>query len=136
MERVMKIRVLTAIGLILICSGAIAQTSTTQNAVKRSDVVAIYAPGTSSCGAWLDAREAAKNNKNDVRHFQFEAFVFGFASAYNWYVGDAPSAKGILGETDVYGQWSYLDKYCRDNPTHAFAAATSELLSHLKSLQR
>jgi hypothetical protein len=33
-------------------------------------------------------------------------------------------------------KWSYLDKYCRDNPTHKFAAATSELLNHLKSLQR
>jgi hypothetical protein len=96
----------------------------------------IYAPGTSSCGAWLDAREAAKSNKNDVRHLQFEAFVFGFASSYNWYVGDARSPKGVLGETDAYAQWRIWDKYCRKNPTHAFAAATSDLLAHLKGLQR
>lgn len=136
MELVMQIRALTAIGLGLVCISASAQDPPQNAAAKRNDFVAIYAPGTSSCGAWLDAREAAKNNKNDVRHLQFEAFVFGFASAYNWYVGDAPSAKGVLGDTDVYGQWSYLDKYCRDNPTHAFAKATSELLNHLKSLQR
>ncbi len=131
----MTIRALTTIALVLICSDASAQTGPRQTAkAKRIRSVAIYAPGTSSCGTWLDAREAAKNNENDVRHLQFEAFVFGFASAYNWYVGDAPSG-GVLGDTDVYGQWSYLDKYCRDNPTHAFATATKKLLNHLKSLQ-
>jgi hypothetical protein len=134
----MKILALMAISLALIAGGALAQTVSQRKSAstKSSDRTVVYGVGASSCGAWLDAREGAKKNKNDVRHIQFESYLDGFASAYNWYVDDAPSAKGVLGEMDVYGQRSYLDKYCRDNPTHAFVAAANELLVHLKSLQR
>ena len=125
----MRFRVLVT-GLVLICSAATAQTR--QNTTKTSDNVPVYAPGTASCGAWLDARDRAKKNKTDVRQLQFEAYLLGFASAYNWYVGDASSLRGVLGETDIYAQRSYLDKYCRDNPTHAFVAAVADLLNHLK----
>src|SRR3989442_1679751 len=113
---VMRFRFLTGTGLVLICIAASAQ-HLRQSTTKPSDNVPVCAPGVSSCGAWLDAREGAEKNKNDVRQLQFEAYLLGFASAYNWYVGDAPSPKGILGETDMYAQRPYLDKYCRDNPT-------------------
>ena len=134
----MEFRALVTTALVLMGGLVIAQTvkpgqSTT---IRPNDNVVVYAPGSSSCGAWLEAREGAKTNRSDVRHFQFEAFLSGFASAYNWYVGDVPSAKGIMGEMDAAGQWAYLDKYCRDNPTHAFASAANNLLDHLKSLQR
>lgn len=129
---------LVATAFVLMCSVVIAQTARPrQGATTRpNDDVVVYSPGSSSCGAWLEAREGAKANRSDVRHLQFEAFLSGFASAYNWYVGDVTSAKGIVGEIDAAGQWAYLDKYCRDNPTHAFASAVSNLLDHLKSLQR
>lgn len=134
----MRFRAVVVTGVLLYCGHGSAQTAGPRqtSTTKPIDSVVVYAPGSSSCGAWLDARDGATKNKSDVRHLRFEAFLFGFASAYNWYVGDAPSAKGVLGETDVYGQWAYLDKYCRDNPTHAFVAAVSDLLKHLKELQR
>jgi len=134
----MGFRRLMATALVLMGSVVIAQTARPrQGATTRpSEGVVVYSPGSSSCGAWLEAREGAKTDRSDFRHLQFEAFLSGFASAYNWYVGDVTSAKGVIGEMDAAGQWAYMDKYCRDNPTHAFAAAVSNLLDHLKSLQR
>jgi len=126
--------VLIMTGLVLLCSAASAQIARPRQSA--TNPVAVYAPGTSSCGEWLDAREEMKTNKLDVRYLQFEAFLFGFASAYNWYNADAPSSGSIFGETDVYSQRAYLDKYCRDNPTDAFVLAVIALLNHLKSLQR
>lgn len=119
----------------LVCSSVSAQV-TRPPQQSTTNPVAFYSPGSSSCGAWLDAREGEKKGPSDVRHLQFEAFLLGFASAYNLYVGDAPSPRGILGETDAYSQWAYLDKYCRDKPTDAFFRAVLDLLNHLRSLQR
>jgi hypothetical protein len=117
-----RLHKLAILGLLLVCSKSGAQTPRPQQprTPNRADSVVIYAPGTSSCGAWLDAREAAKSNKNDVRHLQFEAFVFGFASSYNWYVGDARSPKGVLGETDAYAQWAYLGQVLPEEPHARF----------------
>lgn len=130
----MGFRGLMVTTLVLIASGGVAQTTRHRQAT--TDAAVVYSLGSSSCGTWLEAREGVKSNRNDVRHLQFEAFLSGFASAYNWYVADVPSAKGVIGEVDPAGQWAYLDKYCHDNPTHAFAAAVANLLDHLKSLQR
>jgi hypothetical protein len=94
-----------------------------------------YAPGSSSCGTWLDARDKAKTNARDMRQLQFESFVFGFASAYNLYVSDAPSV-GILSGTDFEGAFAYIDKACREDPTVAFTYTVNMLMDHLKSLQR
>ena len=131
----MKIRLLIVIGLALFYSGAQAQTKSSQQGKPQSRRgVAVYSPGTSSCGIWLDAREAAKNKEDDMREIQFEAFYLGFASAYNWYAGD--TSKNILEGADMYAHKYYLDKYCRDNPMNSFAEAVVSLLSHLKSLQK
>lgn len=125
--------VLIMTGLVLLCSAASAQIARPRQSATRN--VTVYAPGSSSCGVWLDAREEAKTNKLDLRHMQFEMFLSGFASAYNWCLVGAPSTD-IFGETDVYSQRAYLDKYCRDNPTDTFVWAVRDLLNHLKSLQR
>lgn len=134
----MGFRGLVVTTLVLIASVVVAQTTRNRQVVtdKLSDAAVVYSPGGASCGTWLEAREGVKSNTNDAPHLQFEAFLSGFASAYNWYVADVPSAKGVIGEVDSAGQWAYLDKYCRDNPTHAFAAAVANLLDHLKSLQQ
>jgi hypothetical protein len=100
------------------------------------DMSAVYEVGTLSCGVWLDARDSAKSNPRDVRHWQFESFMLGFASAYNWYVGDARSPQGVLGESDRFAERAYLDKFCRENPSKAFVYAVIDLLNHLKSTQR
>ena len=103
---------------------------------QQDPLVAIYAPGTSSCGAWLDARRST--GTNDVRLLQFESFVAGFASAYNTYVdgpltttsGSSERGRNVL-HVDIYGQRAFLDKYCAEHPTELFQRSVAALLNHL-----
>jgi hypothetical protein len=109
--------------------------SSAQNIKRGSDPVAVYAVGAESCGAWLVAREVAKSYSRDVRHLQFEAFVYGMATGYNLYVADAKHPD-VLAGIDAYGQWAYLDRVCREDPHAKFVGAVGELFEHLLASQR
>lgn len=58
---------------------------------------------------------------------------FSFVTSYNWYIA-GPSGKATTGAVDA-ADISYLDKYCRDNPNHAFGSAAVVLLER-KSMGR
>jgi hypothetical protein len=97
--------------------------------------VAVYSPGTVSCGLWLDAR--ASKDANDVRITQLEAFVFGYATAYNSLVpGPTVDGKRNVLHVDIYGQRAFLDQHCREHPTDMFVNAVSALLKHLDAPAR
>jgi hypothetical protein len=107
---------------------AVAQKSSKASNVR--DDRAIYVPGSSSCGLWLEVREHPR--PNDARLVQFESFLFGYASAYNWYV-DGPRRDGMRNvlHVDVYGQRAFIDKYCREHPTDVFLNAVNALIQDL-----
>jgi len=75
---------------------------------------------------WLEAR-AGQKNPTDLRHIQFEAWMDGFLSGYNWWSLNAPAA-GIY-QTDVVGARAFLDKYCHEHPTQPFVAAVAALIT-------
>ena len=91
----------------------------------------VYSPGTVSCGLWLDARASA-GQTNDIRLLQLEAFVYGFATAYNFYVpGSKFEGKRDVLHVDGYAIDAFLDQYCRENSTQMFVHAVTALLEHL-----
>lgn len=100
--------------------------------------VAIYAPGTASCGAWLGARQAhLKHTPGDVRFIQFESFVAGYASAYNIYAGGPPGpdvlARSVLGGTSVEQHWGIIDTFCSHNPKQPFHQGVVALINELNA---
>ncbi len=94
--------------------------------------VMVYSPGTVSCGVWLDARQAADKNQLDIRIHQFDAYLLGFATAFNYYAIQN-GTRDILGNTDHYAARFYLDNYCRNNPTDTLVHAIQDLMLHLQT---
>ena len=88
-----------------------------------------YAPGTASCGSWTEARINHRQADNDVRFYQFEAYMYGYASAYNQL---SNKTINVMGKTDADGAYGFIDKYCADRPTETFVAAVIALLRHLQ----
>jgi hypothetical protein len=63
----------------------------------------------------------------DVRHLQFDSWLDGFLSGYNWWAPQAPP--GGIYKTDAAGAKAFLAKFCRDNPTATFAGAVKGFIS-------
>jgi hypothetical protein len=87
----------------------------------------LYAPGTASCGTWLAARDARRQDKstNDLRFIQFESFAMGYLSAYNRYAG---TGGHVLAGVDVEGVYAAFDLWCRNHPTEPFEGAVLALI--------
>lgn len=85
--------------------------------------VAIYGVGGSSCGTWLEAR-AAKPDRLDIRVRQFETWMQGYMTAYNFFMADRPD---IL-KTDGAGMRGFIDQYCKEYPTAVFIAAANRFI--------
>lgn len=124
--------ILASVILCLSQAGARGEQEAASQKVKDDAPVAIYAPGTRSCGVWLDTR--AGKVKNDIRQEQMESYLLGFASAYNLYTEGQlnDGQRDILHVADMYGQRAFLDKYCREHPTDIFVKAVVALLKHLE----
>jgi hypothetical protein len=115
-------------GLSLSFSGTI--TAATPQSRKAEDPqVAIYSLGTNSCGLWLDAY-ANRHKEKDVRLLQFDAYLHGFASAYNLYGPDNNRPRSIL-STDEYAQHAFLERYCREHPIDHYVKAITALFDEL-----
>ena len=121
----------SAVVVVTIVSGAVA--AQIQGGIVTRPVV--YGIARSSCGDWLDAREAAKTNKHDVRYLQYAAFVDGFASAFNWYE-NATGSVGVFEGTNVDARYALLDERCREYPSAEFAAGVVRFLRELKASQQ
>jgi hypothetical protein len=96
--------------------------------------VAIYAPGTASCESWLSARAAhLTRTPGDVRFVQFEAYVAGYASAYNVYA--TPSSEGgarnVLNTATMSEHWGIVDTFCKHHPKRPFHQGVVALLNEL-----
>ena len=113
-------------------SGAVVQKiNRPNNSDGAEDSRAIYVPGSSSCGLWLELREH-QQRANDARQIQFESFLLGYAAAYNYYV-EGPRRDGVRNvlHIDVYGRRAFLDRYCHQHPTDVFVNAVNALLYDL-----
>lgn len=76
------------------------------------------------------ARLAHRQTDNgDVRFYQFEAFMYGYATAYNRF---SNKTNNVLRKTDAEGTYGFLDKYCAEQPTDTFLDAVTALLRHLE----
>ena len=111
----MRYLMIAAMLLLLTCTEAVAKS------------VIVYGYGSSSCGAWLEAREGP-NALTSQRSVWMVHWVSGFLSAYNAYGG---SDDEVLRGTDMYGATAWIDKYCRDNPTATVLTAVIALTVHL-----
>jgi hypothetical protein len=92
--------------------------------------VMIYALGQESCGLWLDAY-THRDNKMDLRLQQFDAYLFGFASAYNMYGPDGPGSTNNILSGDVYAQHAFFERHCHDHPLDVYVNAITTLLGEL-----
>ncbi|MGH9236925.1 MAG: hypothetical protein ACRD3G_02700 [Vicinamibacterales bacterium] len=90
-----------------------------------------YAPGNTACINWTNARQAAQqgNRNGNERLQQFDAFLNGFATAYNAF---GPLRDGldptlpfmnVLEGISAAQLHVYLDRHCGERPTIPFAEA-------------
>ena len=91
---------------------------------KDEDTVTIYGLGTAPCRTWTEARESARTSQTDSRQAQFESWIYGYASAYSIF---GRGSHDVL-RTDTAGFRTFLDGYCRDNPSDIFQTAVTELI--------
>jgi hypothetical protein len=77
-----------------------------------------------SCAAWT------KSAGNKAIRLQYESWVRGFVSGYN-YGNPAQQIKiGVFpGSNGVY---QYLDQYCRDNPKQSFVGGAIQMTEELR----
>ena len=77
-----------------------------------------------SCAAWT------KSADNQWLRMQYESWVRGFVSGYN-YGNPAHQVKiGVFpGSSGVY---QYLDQYCRDNPKQSFVGGAIAMVADLR----
>ena len=104
-----------------------AQTETPRTGAPTDRSVAIYAVGNESCALWLDVY--AHRDDKDTRLTQFDAYLNGFATAYNIYGPDdlAARANNVLTSAPPT-QHAFFESYCRDHPLDLYLDAVTQLL--------
>jgi hypothetical protein len=109
-----------------------AQTETPRKGAPADRPVAIYAVGNESCAVWLDVY--AHRDDRDARLVQFDAYLNGFATAYNIYGPDDLTARGnnVLTSPPLL-QHASLETYCRDHPLDLYLDAVNQLLRDLRA---
>jgi hypothetical protein len=130
----MRIRFVAAV--LLSVAGALAlpvtllraQTDTPQKGSPADRPIAIYSQGNDSCAQWSDAW--THRGPTDARMDLFDAFLNGFATAYNIYGPDDLASKGnnVL-NTSLPAQHAFLEKYCGDHPLDLYLDAVNQLLA-------
>lgn len=98
-------------------------------------------PGSSSCGAWREARESAgKGNTILVTHDGMSlveklGWVGGYMTAMNEFVlpTDRGAIRNLMDSTDTQGVYSWIDNYCAAHPLDDLFEATVHLTSELET---
>jgi hypothetical protein len=93
--------------------------------------VAIYSMGNDSCATWSDAW--THRGGQDTRVELFDAYLNGFATAYNIYGPDDLAARGnnVLNNS-LQAQHTFLEKYCSDHPLDLYLDAINQMLADLR----
>ena len=107
-----------------------AQTDTPHKGSPADRPVAIYSVGNDSCAQWSDAW--THRSVTDARLDLFDAFLNGYATAYNIYGPDDLASKGnnVL-KNPLPAQHAFLEKYCTDHPLDLYLDAVNQLLADL-----
>jgi hypothetical protein len=93
-----------------------------EHTVVAADYPTIIGVGLSSCGAWT----AAKNGQYPL---QYQAWLLGYLSAANRYLG---AGTDFLEKTDAAGAFAWMDNYCQSHPLSMIETATKELAEELR----
>jgi hypothetical protein len=102
-------------------------------AAQTAESVAVYSPGAAPCSTWLEGF-ANREDPKDIRLKQFDAYLHGFATAYNVYAFNEPNATDdILKTSDLARMHAYLENYCRTSPVEIYYKAVRALLDDLRA---
>ena len=90
--------------------------------------------GAKPCSLWTTVRDQLQQNPDDANANTVGASMFqwlqGFLSGYNRY---GPQTKDIARGLDAPKMLSWVDNYCRQNPTSDFGGAATELIAERSS---
>lgn len=127
---------LAMIALLLTAGGLSVQAAQSVRPRSTDAPMMVYGAGRLSCGAWSASRKQPEGS--DIRRHQFESWVAGFVTAYNWR-GQEPGANGVrdvLASTDMDGAFGFIDKYCADDPLKTMLSAVIALVAQLDGEKR
>ena len=105
----------------LIATVSLLLTLHTARALDKNNEGMVYGAGMRSCEAYTSAR---KSNTDA----SFSEWLSGYLSATNYYISDTYD---IEGQTDLSGDFSWLDNWCEANSAKPFSTAASELVMYL-----
>jgi len=80
--------------------------------------------GTVGCTQYVLGRQAG----GTAHSMQGEAWINGYLTAFN---RNTPDTFDILGGGNVAGAWSWVENWCRSNPSKDISAAADALVEHL-----
>ncbi len=82
--------------------------------------VTVFTFGDTSCAAWT------KSQANEAVRAQYQAWIRGFVSGYNYGNSANQVPSGAMPSPDDVSR--DIDKYCRDNPALAFIGIVTPLI--------
>jgi hypothetical protein len=111
-----KLRVAATTTVLLFCTPALGQT--------------VLGQGSTSCEKWTQARQGAlrSDGPSKVDELMYLSWITGYISAYNNYV---LSSGSIIGEIDISGLATLIDKACMGRPQITIDTATVALIGVL-----
>ena len=126
----MRIRFFVAVTLSALAALAVMSLSGTPVRAQ-TDTPHKGSPGNDSCAQWSDAW--THRSVTDARLDLFDAFLNGYATAYNIYGPDDLASKGnnVL-NNPLPAQHAFLEKYCTDHPLDLYLDAVNQLLADLR----
>ena len=123
------------IPLALICAALIASTSVGRPLFAQAPAKSppkktmVHDFGLSSCELWLELR-AGRKARGDARYLQAREWISGFITSYNWYKD--PRGDVVAGVMERQRLYSWLDSYCRENPTKLVFSGVVDLIEYLR----